>query len=75
MIKESLFKLTLYYFIRNCEYLGYIKPFLTLFLVEALLCPRACFLFRIAEEYRHIEFRKAELNIKPIEMLKGKLND
>lgn len=69
MIKESLFKLTLYYFIRNCEYLGYIKPFLTSFLVEALLCPHAYFLFRIAEEYRHIEFRLQELNRKPIEIL------
>ena len=75
MIKESLLKTTLYYFIKNCEYLGYIKPSLTSFIVEALFRPRVYSLFRIAEEYRHIEFREAELNIKPIEMLKGKLND
>ena len=69
MIKESLLKLNLYYFIRNCEHLGYIKPLLTQFIVKALLFPRAYFLFRIAEEYRHIEFSEALINIKPIEVI------
>ena len=69
MIKESLFKITLYYFVRNCEYLGYIKPSLNQFIIKALLSPRVCFLFRVAEEYRYIEFNEALLSIKPIEVV------
>lgn len=69
MIKESLFKLNLYYFIRNCEHLGYIKPLLTQFIIKALLSPHVYFLFRIAEEYRYIELKETLINIKPIEVI------
>jgi hypothetical protein len=64
MIIDSLFKINLFYFIRHCEYKGYIMPLLNKFLIKTFT--DSYNFYRLAEIDRYNEYWEACYSTEPI---------